>query len=273
MPFSNSVVVAALCQLKKNWRQAVILAALPFLVTLLDDVLFWSYTWAWGEEQSSLGEPFIMGIIGVVAILFVLTLMAIGWHRLVIQQETPSLSGLTRPFGRVFTYLFDWLILGFLISIASFVVLMPFLLWSVESAMPYDTTILLGETLAMIVVPYVIAGTLVLRLGLGLVATATGRPKITFVNSWRMTRAHSRDTLIAGLWLGVLGLLVFLPTEIMQSNRGAAIAYDANMTVFDGFSSVLYAAGTVVLALMEIAMLTELYGRVFNDQQGTPDQL
>lgn len=273
MPFSKTLVIAALCRLKASWRQAVTLAALPFLVSLADDYLFWNYTWEWGEAEASLGSSFILGVIGVVAILLVLTLMAIGWHRLVIQQELPRLSGLTRSPKRVVNYLFDWLILGFAIGVVSFVILMPLIFWSFQHAMPFGETIQLGENMVMIVAPYIIAGIMVLRLGIGLVAVATDGPNISFTESWGMTRKHSKDALIAGLWLGVLALFVFLPIEAMQSTRGAAIAYDVNMPFFDGLSSGLYAAGTVALALMEIAMLTELYGWVVRDEKGTTDQL
>ncbi|MCK8484910.1 hypothetical protein MUY21_12765 [Aliiroseovarius sp. S2029] len=272
MGFSNTLMVAALRRLSTNWRQALRLAVLPLLISLMAEYLFWSDIGAGGEGHTGLGGTFFFAIAGVVVFIAVFSLMAIGWHRLVILHEDPSFAGLSSGSGRLVKYALDWILLGLLVTVINMVLLLPLILWNAQDTMPVADALRLSESLVMIVSPYVIAGVVVLRLGLGLVATAVDAPRLTFASSWTVSRRHSKDVLLSAILLGAVALILFLPTEAMLSSRGAAIAYGVNMVLFEGVTSMLNALGTVVLTLIEVAMLTELYGRITGGKTGRGDQ-
>ena len=255
----NSLPGAAIAQLAQHAPTAVLISLPAFAYSVLTEtVAMWMEREVYDADSAFASLGFLFGIVGFVAYFAIFGAMAIAWHRLILQREEPVALGLQGALGRLTSYAIQWFVLGVVIFIPIMIVLLPFIFMQSQTLIIEQGEVGLVAGSVFVVVPYAIGGMLILRLGQKLVAIATDAPEMSFRDSWRMTRPHAMPVVMAGLLLGAVAFIVYVPAELVVTGRLDFIGSDPMGGWVLAF---IVGVGVVLLALLEVSFLTELYRR------------
>jgi hypothetical protein len=141
------------------------------------------------QTQATLAQSMHMVVLGngvSLAVTCAAISIAVAWHRLLLLNETPGLSGSNIGTRSLWRYVGIGIVVGLIAALPVAAVLLPLsllrLLPSAGMAPP--------AVIAVIILAYVVGITLMLRLCLLLPARAAGDLNLTFKNAWRHTRGN-----------------------------------------------------------------------------------
>lgn len=141
------------------------------------------------QTQATLAQSMHMVVLGngvSLAVTCAAISTAVAWHRLLLLNEPPGLSGSNIGTRSLWRYVGIGIVIGLIAALPVAAVLVPLsllrLLPSAGMAPP--------AVIAAIVLAYVVGITLMLRLCLLLPARAAGDLNLTFKNAWRHTRGN-----------------------------------------------------------------------------------
>ncbi|WP_282064626.1 hypothetical protein [Aliiroseovarius marinus] len=255
----NSLPGAAIAQLAQHAPTAIVISLPAFAYSVLTETMaMWMERAAYDVESAIASVGFLLGIVGFIAYFAIFGAMAVAWHRFILCGEDPIALGLLGAPRRLISYAIQWFVLGVIVFIPVMIILLPFIFTQSQTLILEQGEVGLVAGSVFVVAPYAIGGVLILRFGLKLVAIATDAHEISFRDSWRITRPHSMSVLLAGLLLGAVAFLVYVPAELIVTGQLDFTGSDPMggwlLALIDGF-------GVVLLALLEVAFLTELYRR------------
>lgn len=259
----RSVLNNALATLRISWPWLIIFA-------VIFSVLFYMVKQSgFGttplEPERGAGTFSFSILIGAIVYLIGFSSIAVNWHRYILLDEFPSVSGSLRLDGLVWQYLVRAIAAVFLTFLIILVPLIIVAMVAPALILP-PTSTGGGENSPFGAAPILWIGQAILtsfitaiffRFGLALPATAVGRPEIGIFDSWRRTGGLFGSLLMIAAGTAVMQLIAQVAIE------GVTLALVAINLVFGMIISVLLSIiVTWFFTFLGITLLTTLYGHI-----------
>jgi hypothetical protein len=212
-------------------------------------------------------EMMLFGHAATLALLFAGVSIAVAWHRRIILDEPPGLSASNVATMNVWRYVGIGFVLLLIMTLPVLVVIVPFSFWLAPFPAGGGTQPPNPQSFALIpviMVLYVMALAVTLRLCLLLPARAVGDAELTFKRAWAVTRGNT--------WRMLWGIVVCTlpPTFAAQIALWVFVGFPGPGMFAEGFALRMTVVSTVfmvfylLIAPIGIGFLSHVYRYFFN---------